>query len=278
MCEFCTKHGDGKKWYLQAKNYADDLASDLDRIEKTAERLKYFTDGRFRRDYRLMERGYPRMPERLQRVFAARFTRQQKVSHFGQVLPIEDVEKILPMVNSIVRLPCVCRKAVTGKEVAYCIGITTTPESTMGKLLCKSFDAGPDTAGVDRLTPEEALEFMRGLERKGVMHSVWTFETPFIGAICNCERTDCVATRATVDHGLKTMFKGEYIAEVNPDLCVGCGNCAELCQFDAIVMADRKACVDQSKCYGCGSCRAVCAKNAVTLLDRVAVPAVANDW
>ena len=24
MCEFCHKHGEGKKWYLQAQNYAED--------------------------------------------------------------------------------------------------------------------------------------------------------------------------------------------------------------------------------------------------------------
>ena len=28
MCEFCIKHGEGKKWYLQAKNYAEDLLSE----------------------------------------------------------------------------------------------------------------------------------------------------------------------------------------------------------------------------------------------------------
>ena len=37
MCEFCHKHGEGKKWYLQAKNYSDDLLSDL-------ERRKYIVD------------------------------------------------------------------------------------------------------------------------------------------------------------------------------------------------------------------------------------------
>ena len=26
MCEFCIQHGAGKKWYLAAKNYADELA------------------------------------------------------------------------------------------------------------------------------------------------------------------------------------------------------------------------------------------------------------
>lgn len=33
MCEFCHKHGEGKKWYLQAKNYSEDLLSDLKRRE-----------------------------------------------------------------------------------------------------------------------------------------------------------------------------------------------------------------------------------------------------
>ena len=33
MCEFCHKHGEGKKWYLQAKNYSEDLLSDLRRRE-----------------------------------------------------------------------------------------------------------------------------------------------------------------------------------------------------------------------------------------------------
>jgi len=25
MCEFCTQHGEGRKWYLQMKNYSDVL-------------------------------------------------------------------------------------------------------------------------------------------------------------------------------------------------------------------------------------------------------------
>jgi len=31
MCEFCTKHGDGKVWYKNAANYANDLLSDIKR-------------------------------------------------------------------------------------------------------------------------------------------------------------------------------------------------------------------------------------------------------
>jgi len=25
MCEFCHSHGDGKKWYLKAENYSEEL-------------------------------------------------------------------------------------------------------------------------------------------------------------------------------------------------------------------------------------------------------------
>ena len=41
MCEFCLKHGEGKKWYLQAKHYSDDLLSDV-RRRKLME--NFFTD------------------------------------------------------------------------------------------------------------------------------------------------------------------------------------------------------------------------------------------
>ena len=41
MCEFCLKHGEGKKWYLQASNYSDDLLSDI-RRRKFIE--TFFTD------------------------------------------------------------------------------------------------------------------------------------------------------------------------------------------------------------------------------------------
>jgi len=33
MCEFCHKHGEGEKWYLQAKNYAEELLGDPKRVK-----------------------------------------------------------------------------------------------------------------------------------------------------------------------------------------------------------------------------------------------------
>jgi hypothetical protein len=39
MCEFCVKHGEGKKWYLNVKNYSNDLLSDTRRRDYT---IKHF--------------------------------------------------------------------------------------------------------------------------------------------------------------------------------------------------------------------------------------------
>ena len=33
MCEFCVKHGDGKKWYLAMENYSQELLHQKDRID-----------------------------------------------------------------------------------------------------------------------------------------------------------------------------------------------------------------------------------------------------
>ena len=41
MCQFCHQHGEGKKWYLQAKNYAEDLLGDLRRRKYIAD---FFVD------------------------------------------------------------------------------------------------------------------------------------------------------------------------------------------------------------------------------------------
>lgn len=139
---------------------------------------------------------------------------------------------------------------------------------------------GPDAAGLENVTKEEALDNFRQYEKEGLCHSVWTFVTPFIGGICNCDRSDCLAMKATVTHGFPVMFRAEYLAEVDPDLCNGCRQCMRVCQFGAIgySAATKKVFIDPLRCYGCGICRASCTKDAIDLHDRASLPAVANLW
>lgn len=48
--------------------------------------------------------------------------------------------------------------------------------------------------------------------------------------------------------------------------CIGLGNCANACQFDAMHVVDGVAKVDRDKCVGCGACVDACPKSIVKLI------------
>ena len=48
------------------------------------------------------------------------------------------------------------------------------------------------------------------------------------------------------------------IPQVDADLCSSCGECAEACQFNAIVVLGKQTLVFPELCHGCGSCEMVC--------------------
>jgi electron transport complex protein RnfB len=47
--------------------------------------------------------------------------------------------------------------------------------------------------------------------------------------------------------------------------CLGFGDCARVCQFDALQVVDGLAFVDYDKCVGCGACAKICPRNIITL-------------
>ncbi len=282
MCEFCLEHGEGRKWYLEAKNYGMDLLSDT----KRRNAFKKFTSrpiGSGEEFNNRMEQ-IEKVPSFIRRMIRWNTVRKMKDLHYGQVVPIEDIEKIFEFVNAIVRTSCLCRRIMHGEEKRYCYGISLNPD--VGKLeavfreLVPGFSKGPDSKGNEVVTKEEALNQFKEYEKEGLCHSVWTFMTPFIGGICNCDRPDCLAMQMTVTHGTPTMFRAEYVAHVHGEECDGCRQCMRVCQFGAIGYSagQKKSNIDPRKCYGCGICRSVCKKNAIHLEDRAHVPAAANLW
>jgi len=279
MCQFCHQHGEGKKWYLKAENYAEDLLNDIKRSKYIEH---FFKDPQRLKDRMELLDTLNRMPGFVQAVIKPAIIGRMKKMHFGQVLPIEDVEEIFGFVNSVVRLPCICRQASLGTEERYCYGLSMVPaEQSNLKGIVEAVGAdyltGPNVKGLETVPKDEVLEQFRELENKSLIHSVWTFVTPFIGGICNCDR-DCMALKATVMKSLPVMVKAEYVAQVEPELCSGCRNCISACQFGAISfsLARKKVAIELQSCYGCGVCRSHCIKKAITLIDRNKVPAAAE--
>lgn len=283
MCEFCVTHGEGEKWYLQAKNYSEDLLSDIRRLKF----LEHFADPEaFNQEVVKMDKGFVRlkkMPWFIRTLFSRMISRRMKKVHFGQVVPIEEIEQIFDFTNSIVRLACVCRQSTLKTEKRYCYGISLGPNGgklvEIFKALEEKFTGSIADDRFEVLTKEEALAAFRAHEQEGLCHTVWTFQTPFIGGICNCDRSDCLAMKSTVTHAVPVMFRAEYVADIDPETCTGCRQCMRLCQFGALgySAATKSAVVDQNYCYGCGICRSVCKAKAIRLLDRAVTP-VANLW
>lgn len=271
MCEFCIQHGEGRKWYENMTNYSRELFLQVSSDEELKNYLARF--GRSMHDnIPKAEKWKKRLPFIYDFLVYPWLTRRLKKSHFGQMVPLEDVEKILKKVGTVWRLPCICRKVATGEDKRYCYAVGMDATGILKEL--------PDFRDFDRTTPEAAIGEIKNLDANGMTHSVWTFQTPFIGAVCNCDH-DCMAYRVEYRSRLaRVMWKAEYVATIDKDLCKGCKLCLKHCQFGAVDYSreHRKCSVDYRKCYGCGVCRAVCQETAITLLPRKDQPLAADSW
>lgn len=268
MCEFCVQHGDGKKWYLQAENYAADITHDTALREFVVDFVTGF-DRRMQRNIPLLE-VVKAAPRPIRSAFTALARPRQIADHFGQPVPIEECERIFDIATSITQLPCVCRHFAGAPERGYCLGVTVKPQDDLFAEAFRDYASGPDTSAFQHLTREQGVAVLRRAEDEGLMHSVWTFKSPFIAAICNCNlASGCMAMKTTLQLGYQTMWKGEHLARLQADECAGCGACVDRCPFEAIALDDRRmALVDEDACYGCGICRSACPTGALSLAER----------
>lgn len=271
MCEFCTKHGDGKIWYRNAANYSADLLSDLNRRSY----IETFLSSAFAEGFQALGRletifrKKGRLPEKVKAALIAK----AKTEHFGQVLPIEDIRDVVNKAVTVVRMPCACRWDSQHQEVRCCFAVSYGLEPWYQGIDMSYFGSLED-GGLERLAPEAAVEQMEALDAAGAVHSIWTMMTPFIGAVCNCTPHDCLAMRTLTGIRVETMARAEWVAVVDETLCSGCGLCAGRCHFDALhetVMREGRSMprVDEHRCFGCGLCRTVCATGALAMRPRV---------
>lgn len=192
--------------------------------------------------------------------------------HFGQVIPLEDAKVILGNLAAepIIENYCMCRWMQRGVKEACCInfGVLSNVIEKLPRFIPKD--------NVYRIDREEAIKRIEKHNRKGYVASVWFQPVPYINAICSCENPECGGLRLRNDFGLHTVYKAEYVAAVDPDLCQGCKECVSMCQFSAIrfIPSMGRVMVDLNKCFGCGNCRHSCEHDAISLLPRQQFPAL----
>jgi Pyruvate/2-oxoacid:ferredoxin oxidoreductase delta subunit len=278
MCQFCVEHGEGKRWYLQAQNYALDLNSDLARREYVVGFISGFEQMRSRAI--IAGDIAAKVPGPITRAGKNAITKHQQKNHFGQPLSIEDCAQVLDLASSITVIPCVCRMHEPGRAAdEVCMLVTSSPVNSVLQEGFSDYEAGPDLDDFHTMTKSEALELLRSCEDRGLMHSIWTFKTPFTAAICNCNlASGCMAMKLTAGYDVKVMWRGEDVAVLDAEKCTACGRCAKRCPFDAISSKPGAVTIPAEKCWGCGICRSACAQQAIVLVDRRTVPLVAALW
>ncbi len=287
MNEMNERYGNGGKWYLNPENYDDHYLDDPARQQYV---LEFYRDT-FRHDARkfamgLQEQDQGLEPTELEMTIRERM-RKQKDLHYGQVVPLEEIEQILRMSGCILRFACLCRYMYEDKsEFRSCYLVGQKDEGSHLREIMRNTHSeyldGPDVKGVEELTPEEAIEHFRAMDKMGLIHTVWTLQTPFIASICNCDPVHCSAQYTTVKGGAHTgtLLMADYVAEVDRDQCVGCRRCKMNCNFGAIEYSPmlKKVQINPERCIGCGVCRSVCAKEAIRLVDRESNPLSAGKY
>lgn len=263
MCELCLKHGEGKKWYEVMSHYSQELYAQKGR-EKYAKSFLKSSQTTMMPQIEYMA-GLKSKGSIIHKPYSAIGSWYMKRNHWGQILPLEDALEVLDRARVITRIPCVCRSAITGKKNArYCFALGMEPYGVFGEF--------PELqANLEVLTVQQGKDLVEKFDQEGLVHSIWTFKTPFIGALCNCDQ-DCMAYKSQVSlEVMDVMYKGEYLGEISPNDCSGCRNCLRYCQFGAIEYSrlNEKCNINKHKCYGCGLCRRGCHKGAISMEPRL---------
>ena len=117
------------------------------------------------------------------------------------------------------------------------------------------------------ITAEEAAGVLEAEHRRGHVHHAF-FKDAMLNrfyAICNCCSCCCGAMQAQ-RNGVFMLTASGYTAQKDETLCINCGDCAALCQFNALTIVDNRTILDAETCMGCGVCVTQCAQGALTLV------------
>ena len=117
------------------------------------------------------------------------------------------------------------------------------------------------------ITSAEAIGILEAEEARGHVHHAFFKEAVLerFYAICNCCSCCCGAMQAH-QNGTPMLASSGYVARVNEDLCAGCGECEQHCQFRAIAVNTGVSRVDLVKCMGCGICVTHCPQEGIELV------------
>ena len=88
-------------------------------------------------------------------------------------------------------------------------------------------------------TVEHAKELIKKFEERGCVHQITTLHQGETFAICNCMPESCLALGMTQYYNTPAASKSNYVAEIDQQKCVACGQCTDRCANNAIQMGQK---------------------------------------
>ncbi len=199
---------------------------------------------------------------------------KESIPNTMEIQPFESVTNLVDRAQAWGVLDCICRKqkALIGQACQHpidvCLVFAGTPDAF----------AGSNT--IRPLTRQGAYQTLRRAAQAGLVHCVSNNQNN-VYYICNCCTCSCGVLRGMVDLGIANVVaRSPFINRVDEDLCTGCGECLDACQFNALSV-DGVAQVQEMRCAGCGVCVQFCQPGALHLERRAGEtipPASEEDW
>jgi len=190
----------------------------------------------------------------------------------NQVLPFKVVEYFINKSSNIFLMNyCPCRKDNDCKEHDSLIGCTWMGRDVLRIKIPPErgyFASKEEALERERLAYENGLVPMLGRLREDSWLMGTLPDNGHFMTLCHCCPCCCVVSTAKYATKLiRDIFQRMEGIKVNLNrvICTGCGQCLEVCIFDARKLIDGKAIIDQNKCLGCGRCEMKCPNEAITI-------------
>ena len=91
-----------------------------------------------------------------------------------------------------------------------------------------------------QITREEAFEIIKRAEENGLMHQIPNIDgSGKTHAICNCCGCGCLSLRTAEMFKNNDMVRSNYVARVDKEKCVACGQCVENCPVNALKLGQK---------------------------------------
>lgn len=189
---------------------------------------------------------------------------EQTVDFEQSIAQYDDLKTLIDTVGEPISvMACICRKG------ADLIGEPCKKTELIES--CFAFRGGAKSLiekGLAReISKEEALKLLEKAEEDGLVLQPGNSQKPM--NICTCCGCCCgVLSSQKQIPELSQFFATNYYAEVDPELCIGCGICEDRCNLDAINIEDDISEVNKARCIGCGVCVPTCTSEAITLIKK----------